>query len=94
MKPLFSNKGGGGGDQEYRPVSVLPIVSKIFERIMQKQTNDFVEKFLSPYLCGYRKGYNCQCALLTMIEKWKMSLDNKSFLGASLWTFPMLMDSV
>ena len=39
----------------YRPVSVLPIVSKIFERIMQKQVTLFTEKLLSPYLCGYRK---------------------------------------
>ena len=67
--------------ENYRPVSVLPVVSKIFERIMQKQTNDFVEKFLSPYLCGYRNGYS-QYVLLSMIEKWKMSLD-KGFLSAS-----------
>ena len=40
----------------YRPVSVLPVVSKIFERIMDKQTNEYMERYLSPYLCGYRKG--------------------------------------
>ena len=62
--------------ENYRPVSVLPIVSKVFERIMDKQTNAYIEKFLSPYLCGYRKGYSCQYALLAMIEKWKMSLDS------------------
>ena len=53
--------------KNYRPVCVLPVVSKIFERIMQKQSNDFIQKHLSPYLCGYRKGYNCQYALLAMI---------------------------
>ena len=51
----------------YRPVSILPTVSKVFERIMQKQMNDFVESHLSPHLCGYRKGYNSQYALLAMI---------------------------
>ena len=35
-----------------RPASVLLIVSKIFERIMQKQVTLFTEKRLSPYLCG------------------------------------------
>ena len=34
----------------YELVSVLPVVSKIFERIMQKQINDFIITFLSPYL--------------------------------------------
>ena len=62
-----------------RPISILPIASKIVERIMQKQMNDFIEKHLSPHLCGYRKGYNCQYALLTMIERWKISVDNKGF---------------
>ena len=57
--------------ENYRPVSLLPVVSKIFERIMQKQMKPFMENHLSPYLCGYRKGYNAQYALTSMIEKWK-----------------------
>ena len=65
----------------YRPVSVLPVVSKIFERIMQKQINDFIISFLSPYLCGYRKGFNNQHASLTLVENWRKSLDNKDFRG-------------
>ena len=62
-------------EKNYRPVSILPVVSKIFERIMQKQINAYIDKHLSPFLCGYRKGYNAQYALTAMIEKWKKSLD-------------------
>ena len=61
--------------ENYRPVSLLPVVSKIFERIMQKQMKPFMEEHLSPHLCGYRKGYNAQYALAAMIEKWKKNLD-------------------
>ena len=68
----------------YRPISMLPVVSKIFERIMQKQINDFIISFLSPYLCGYRKGFNTRHALLTLAENWRKSLDNKGFGGAIL----------
>ena len=60
-------------------ISILPTISKIFERIMQMQVNEFVEIFMSPFLCGYRKGFNSQYALLVMIEKWKTSLDNHGF---------------
>ena len=55
--------------KNYRPVSVLPVVSKIFERIMQKQIFSHVEKYLSPYLCGYRRGFSTQYALIELIEK-------------------------
>ena len=45
--------------KNYRPVSVLPIISKIFERIIDKQTDAYINKILSPFLCGYRKEFSC-----------------------------------
>ena len=41
--------------ENYRPVSHLSAISKIFEKLMQKQIVGYMENFLSPYLCGYRK---------------------------------------
>ena len=81
--------------ENYRPVSILPVVSKIFERIMQKQMNMYVEKYLSPLLCGYRKGYNTQYALIAMIEKWKKTLDQNSGLcGAILMDLSKAFDTI
>ena len=39
----------------HRPVSVLLKISKIFEKLMEKQLNYSKPFILSPYLCGYRK---------------------------------------
>ena len=78
----------------YRPVSVLPVISKNFERLMQKQINDFVGKHLSPYLCGYRKGFNSQYALLVMIERWKMSLDKRGFAAGVLMDLSKAFDTI
>ena len=80
--------------ENYRPVSVLPIVSKIFERLMQRQINNFIEKYLSPYLCGHRKGYNSQYALLSMIEKWKKSLDGHGLAGGVLMDLSKAFDTI
>ena len=33
-------------------------------------------------MCGYRKGYSTQTALVPMIEKWKQLLDKKGYAGA------------
>ena len=63
--------------ENYRPVSLLPVVSKIFERLMSKQTKPFMETSLSKWLCGYRKGYNAQYALTAMIERLKKCLDRR-----------------
>ena len=67
--------------ENYRPVSVLAVVSKIFERIMDKQTDAYMEKHLSQFICGYRKHHGPEHALLYMIERWKKSLDNKGYAG-------------
>ena len=61
--------------KNYRPVSVLPVVSKVFERIMHKQISEYINQFLSPHLCGYRQGFSTQQALVSLIEKWKAILD-------------------
>ena len=55
--------------KNYRPVSVLPTLSRVFEKIMQKQIINHVNIFLSLHLCGYRKGSSTQYALLPLLEK-------------------------
>ena len=42
--------------KNYRPISILPSISKIFERLIFMQMTDFVENKISEYLCGFRKG--------------------------------------
>ena len=61
---------------------------------MQKQINDYISNFLSPYLCGYRKGFSTQLALLSLIEKWKKALDNKDFGGAVLMDLFKAFDTI
>ena len=63
----------------YRPVSVLLGISEVFENLMQKQLSDDISNYLSPYLCGYRKGFSSQLALLSLIENWKKVLEKKGF---------------
>ena len=48
---------------------------------MHKQISEHLKNKLSPYLCGYRKGFSTQYALLSLIEHWKKILDEKGFGG-------------
>ena len=58
-----------------RPVSLFPTISKIFERDMYNQINIYIEKRISPYLFGFRKGHSTDHCLNVMIERWKRALD-------------------
>ena len=78
----------------YRPISVLPVLSKLFEKFIQKQMCEYMEPYLSPYLCGFRKGYNSQQALLSLIEIWKIFLDNKGFGSAIFMDLSKAFDTL
>ena len=80
--------------KNYRPVSVLPTVSKVFERLLDKQIIDYMGPYLSSLLCGFRKGYNAQHALVRMLEKWKTSLDNGANIGAILMDLSKAFDCI
>ena len=80
ITPTFK-KGDATCAENYRPVSVLPVVSKIYEKIMQRQIISYIDNYLSPFLCGFRKGYSPQNALLSLIEKWKKMIDNHGYSG-------------
>ena len=70
--------------KNYRPVSILPIISKLFEGNMNEQMSTYIEKYLSPYLFGYRKGHSAQHCLLVMIEMWRKALDEQKVADAIL----------
>ena len=70
--------------KNYRPVSLLPVLSKLYERKMYDSISLHIEQYLSPYLFGYRKGHSTEQCLLAMIEMWRKALDNRKVAGAIL----------
>ena len=60
----------------YRPVSILPTLSKIYEKILYQQMYQYFDSIFSKYLSGFRKGHSTQHCLLFMLEKLKKALDN------------------
>ena len=68
----------------YRPVSILPPISKVFERNMFDQISSYIDKYLSPFLCGFRKGLSTQYCLTAMLDHWKKAIDNEKLAGAVL----------
>ena len=66
--PIFKKNDDLDKDN-YQPVSVLPHVSRIFERIMYIQIEHFMERKLSKLLTGLRKNHSTQHCLVNMLEK-------------------------
>ena len=50
-----------------RPVSVLPLLSEVFEKIMYDQLYEYAETFLNKLLCGFRKAHSIQHAFFRLL---------------------------
>ena len=68
----------------YRPISLLPSVSKVFEKLVFTQLLQFIQASLFKHLCGFRKGYSTQYALLHLLTNWQKVLSNGCKVGAIL----------
>ncbi len=83
IMPLYK-KGDNLKKENYRPVSVLSCVSKIFEGVIVDQLSQYFEAHLSEYVSGFRKGHDCQSVLFRFNECIKSHLDNNQVAGAVL----------
>ena len=80
--------------ENYRPVSLLPHLSKVFERIIYKQINSYMEDKFAKCLTGFRKSHGTQHPLLTMLETWKKGIDNGSYVSALFMDFSKAFDTI
>ena len=69
----------------YRPISLLSIILKIFERVLFEQIQKFAKKkILLPKLCSFRKGHSTQHALLNLLKNWQKTLDKSGVMETVL----------
>ena len=83
LSPCFKT-GDSTTKKNFRPLSVLSCLSKIYERLMYTQMLSFVKNKLSDLLCGFREKYSTQHALIKLVEACRKCLDGKGIMGIVL----------
>jgi hypothetical protein len=68
----------------YRPVSILPVVSKFFERAIYRRLSQYFENIFLPFLSVFRPGFGCNTAPLKIIKDWKKAIDFNRYTAAVL----------
>ena len=61
----------------YRPISVLSAVSKVFEKIICNQITGYFDRknLFTKYQSGFRKGYSTMTSLLSVTNEWLCNID-------------------
>ena len=76
----------------YRPISVLNVFSKIFERFLLNQMLPFTDNLISSFLSAYCSRYSTQHVLLRLIEQWRACLDQNKVDGGILMDLSKAFD--
>ena len=91
VSAIFKND-DGTNKKNYRPISVLSALSKVFERQISQEMTPFVKTKISRLLCGFREGYSAQHALFRLIEKCLKWLDDGDIVGMVLMDLSKAFD--
>ena len=76
IRPIFK-KGDRTKIKNYRPVSLLNIFPKIYERFLHENLTNFVDTFLSKFISVYRKSYSSNHVLKVNRELEKILRSKK-----------------
>eukprot|EP00660_Eupelagonema_oceanica_P019401 gene19401-biopygen18741 len=68
VHPLWKKKGSKNDPTTYRPISLLPAVARLVERLVAQQLRAHVRGLLPTFQHGFRAKHSCQTALLRLIE--------------------------
>ena len=73
----------------YRPVSLLCVISKVFEKVMYNRLIDFLETFaiLNNYQFGFRKMHSTYMALMNLMNRLISSLENDKYILGIIFRF-------
>ena len=95
ITPLFKS-GSISSAENYRPISILPVISKIAEKIVQKQLTNYLEEnhLLTDRQFGYRKRCSTEMAANLFIDSIRKEIDKGKYVGALFLDLSKAFDTI
>ena len=95
LKPLYK-KESKTNPEHFRPISLLPLISKVVERIVYDQLDNFLlqNNILYNYQSGFRKNHSTDLYLFFLNDKTLKSFDKGLFTGMILIDLQKVSDAM
>jgi Reverse transcriptase (RNA-dependent DNA polymerase) len=89
-------KGAKELPENYRPISLTSICSKILEHIVDSSISQFLSdnRIISPRQHGFRPGHSCETQLILSIDDWSKALDSDIRTDMAIFDFTKAFESV
>ena len=95
VSPLYKS-GAKNDPSNYRPISVIPTVSKIYEKIIYDQLYDYLNTYNLLTCCqsGFRSFHSTLTALLEATNDWSVNIDNGMLNGVVFIDLKKAFDTI
>src|SRR6267154_2594041 len=93
---VYKKKGSKSEVENYRPISILPILGRLLERAVATQLQQYCDhhSILPVQQFGFRKNSSCELALLAALDNWQHEASMGKLVGALLIDLSKAFDSV
>ena len=95
VTPVYK-KGSFQDVNNYRPISILPVLSKIIERHVTLHFRIFLEdnNLLQNTQSGFRNNHSCETALVSLMDDWLSAINNQNVVGTVMLDLSKAFDMV
>ena len=82
--------------KNHRPISVLPVVVKVLERLVHRQLYAYLQEnnLLHSTQFGFRPGHSTQDVLVSLVDEWREVLDDDKLVGTIFMDLSKAFDMV
>ena len=91
--PVFK-KGDKAIPASYRPIALLPIVSKVLEKVVLAKLSKFIDPQLFSHQSGFRRHDGTHFQLVRLVQEWSTSLDAGQYTGVVFFDIQKAFDRV
>lgn len=93
---VYKRKGAKLDVDSYRPISILPILGRLLEKVVAGQLQKFCDSkgIIPDQQFGFRKHSSCELALLAAMDKWLQQMDSGFYVGALMIDLSKAFDSI
>ena len=77
--PIYKGKGSKSDPDNYRPITMLSVIARLFEKLIHEQLFPYFSDYLYKNQSSFRPKYSTQTALLNTSNQWLINIDKGEY---------------
>ena len=77
--PIYKGEGHKDNQSNYRPISILPIIARVFEKLIHIQLFRYLESTIFKYQSGFRPKHSSESSVLNSTNRWLLNIDQGNY---------------